>query len=462
MTIPAPDLASRVDADTRATIASARRRLSELEGKLPGNGKPALEPVVVSLGDVKPERVSWLWPGRIPRGKLTLLDGDPGLGKSTVALDLAARVTTGRAFPDGSAAGLGNVVILTAEDGLADTVRPRLDAMGGNPRRVAVLQAVRDETGERPVSLPEHLDALRQAIFDIDAVLVIVDPFTAFLASYVNSRIDHDIRRTLAPLAKLAEELGIAVLLIRHLNKMSGGPALYRGGGSIGIIAAARAGLVIAEDLDDPTRRILAVVKANLAPRAASLAYRLEPAPNGVARVVWAGESHHTAAALLAVSGDADERSAVDEAAEFLRAELSAGPRPAGDLLRAARQAGHAEKTLRRAKNLVGVRAVRQGFGTGGAFVWALPGAIDGQSGRIDGHSQNLAINGPLTGGNHQQSQDLPIDGQPVGQLCTDGYDEDEEAGIRADGADGPPPNLAREWADAPLGDPEGNEEPEP
>lgn len=333
-------------------------------------------PVSVSLADVQPEPVTWLWVSRIPRGKLTILDGDPGLGKSTLALDLAARVTTGRAFPDGAPAGApAGVVLLTAEDGLADTVRPRLDAMGGNPSRVIALTAVTDERGAiSPLVLPDHLDALRVAIEQVHAVLVIVDPFTAYLASYVNSRIDHDVRRTLAPLAALAEETEVAMILIRHLNKMSGGPALYRGGGSIGIVAAARAGLLVAEDPDDLSRRVLAVVKANLAPRAPSLAYRIESTDNGVARIVWVGESAHTATVLLAVPDEPEERSAVQDAKEWLADLLRDGPKPAAEVYAAAKQAGHPQRTVQRAKAQLGVRSEKLGSGS---WVWKIANLPD-------------------------------------------------------------------------------------
>jgi bifunctional DNA primase/polymerase-like protein/AAA domain-containing protein/primase-like protein len=335
---------------------------------------PTHTAVTVSLATVKPEPVRWLWPARIPRGKLTMLDGDPGLGKSTLALDLTARLTTGRAFPDGSRAETGGVVVLTAEDGLADTVRPRLDAMGGDAARVVALTGVRDAEGVLlPLTLPDHLDALRSAIAEVQAALAIVDPFTAFLASYVNSRIDHDIRRTLAPLAALAQETGVALLLIRHLNKTPGGNPLYRGGGSIGLIAAARSGLLVAEDPEDATQRVFAVVKANLAPRATSLVYRLESAPNGVARVVWGGESVHTAATLLAVPENAEDRNTLRDAKTWLRDFLTSGPKPPTEIGPAGRAAGYAWRTLERAKAQLGVQSVKRGFGDQGAWVWVLP-----------------------------------------------------------------------------------------
>ncbi len=236
--------------------------------------------VVGSLADVEPEQVRWLWPGRIPLGKLTMLDGDPGLGKSLVTLDLAARVSTGSPMPgETERMTLAAVVILTAEDGLGDTVRPRLDALGANVSMIHAVVGVKVESGgEQGVTFPVDLDALQATVLQLDAKLVIIDPFMAFIGDGVNTRIDHDVRRLLAPLARLAEATGAAVVVIRHLNKSSMGSALYRGGGSIAFIGAARAGLLIARDPEDEQRRVLATTKMNLAREPPSLGFTIENA----------------------------------------------------------------------------------------------------------------------------------------------------------------------------------------
>ncbi|MDP6582331.1 MAG: AAA family ATPase, partial [Vicinamibacterales bacterium] len=220
--------------------------------------------VGVLLSDVTPERVEWLWLGRIPSGKVTLIDGDPGLGKSALTTDLAARVSTGRPMPDGEPCEAGGVVILTAEDALADTVRPRLDAAGANSTRIIAVPTVGTGEDEHMPSVPGDLGAIEVAIQRVDARLVIIDPLMAYLGGEVNSHRDQDVRRALAPIAQLAERTGVAVLIIRHLNKDQGGKAIYRGGGSIGISGAARSVLLVAEDPDDLDRRILVPVKANL------------------------------------------------------------------------------------------------------------------------------------------------------------------------------------------------------
>jgi AAA domain-containing protein len=331
------------------------------------------EPVTTLLADVEPETVAWFWPGRLAFGKLNIIDGDPDQGKSSLTLDLAACITTGRPLPDGTPCEQGNVVFLTAEDGVADTIRPRLDAMGGDPMRVVMFEAVGHDDGTpRPPSFPQDIEALRQVILDAGATVVFVDPVSAFLGGNINSWRDHDVRTALAPLAKLAEETGAAIVLVRHLNKNENTAALYRGGGSIGFIAAARVGLIVASDPNDPTRHVLAVLKNNLAQKPAALAFRIVGHSNGSSRLEWEGAVAYSAKMLLA-AGDEDGRSEREEAAAFLRRELRDKPVPADTLFKAADAAGISRSTLKRAKRDIGVAVDRVGFGPDGRWDWRLP-----------------------------------------------------------------------------------------
>jgi len=331
----------------------------------------------VLLSEVQPERVSWLWPGRIPRGKITLIDGDPGLGKSAATTDLAARVTAGAKWPDGTPCERGGVVILSAEDGLADTIRPRFDAAGGDPSEAVAVSTVPDSEGnERQIAIPDDLAVIEAAIERVGAVLVVIDPLMAFLPGDVNSHRDQDVRRALAPLARLAERAGAAIVVIRHLNKTTGGNALYRGGGSIGIVGAARSGLLIAAHPEDDGRRVMASMKSNLAAPAPSLVFGLEPAENGAVRVDWKGESTLDASALLSAPTDPEERSVLQEAKDLLRETLSEGPVPAAEVKQEARSADISERTLKSAKRELGVLTSREGEAGkrgGGQWVWALP-----------------------------------------------------------------------------------------
>ena len=329
----------------------------------------------ISLADVRPERLEWLSRGRLAAGKVTVLDGDPGLGKSSLLCEWAARLSRGEALPDGRADRPRGVVLLTAEDGLADTVRPRLEAAGGDLARVVAVEGVPDGTAEgRLPQIPGDLPAIERLLTAVDGALLIVDPLVAYLDPALNSHHDQDVRRALWPLKLLGERTGAAVVAVRHLTKGTGANALYRGGGSIGIIGAARCGLLLAADPDDPTVRVLAAHKANLAQPPPSLAFRLEPVPNSdVTRLVWLGESPHGANGLLAGT-DQTERSALEDAEDWLRSELSGGPVPARRIEALAKRAGISPRTLRRARKSLGVVTRRAGFGPGGWSVWCLVG----------------------------------------------------------------------------------------
>lgn len=313
--------------------------------------------VTVNLADVVPERVDWLWFGRLPLGKIVVLDGDPSVGKSTLAVDCAARVSTGHAWPDGAPNRRGAVLLLSAEDGLADTIRPRLDAASGDPSGVDALTEVRyrDEHNvirTRPATLAD-LDDIEDAVRRTKAVLVVVDVLMAFLPGKVDSHRDQDVRGVLSGLAAMAERNTCCILLLRHLNKSAGGSAMYRGGGSIGIIGAARVGLLAAVDPEDESRRVLAGIKSNLAVMPEALAYQLVDSPeHGCARVDWLGVSGHTAGVLLAGPRDEDERTERDEAGEWLLDYLAGNEREAlsGQIKKAAHGEGISERTLKRAK----------------------------------------------------------------------------------------------------------------
>lgn len=327
--------------------------------------------VGILMSEVQPEKVDWLWPARIVLGKLNIIDGNPGEGKSTLTLDIASRVSTGKAMPNCvETREPAGVVIASAEDGLADTIKPRLLAAGADCNRILALTTIKDtETEEeRPLTLPDDLGVIREAINRINAKLLVIDPLMAFLSGDVNSHRDQDIRRVLHAVANLAEDTGVAVVVIRHLNKSNTGNALYRGGGSIGIIGAARSGLLVATDPDDENRRVFASIKSNLSKPPESLAFHLEDC-NSVSKVVWDGTSLHNANTLLAVSGE--EKGALDEAKDVLHDILSLGPIQASEVKRQAREAGISERTLQRAKEGLGVHSQKESMS--GPWLWKLP-----------------------------------------------------------------------------------------
>lgn len=347
-------------------------------------------PVVVRLADVQPEPVAWLWPGRFALGKLTLIAGDPGLGKSFLTLDMASRVSTGAGWPDRPSERItpGGVVLLSAEDAIADTIRPRLDAAGADVARIVALEAIRSvgdngRESARAFDLSRDLPALEAAIRSVEGCrLVVIDPVTAYLGG-VDSHKNAEIRGLLAPLGAIAERHRVAVVAVTHLNKSGGGPAIYRAMGSLAFAAAARAAWAVSKDKDDPRRRLLLPIKNNIAPDTGGLAYRIEPlGVDGCPALAWEPDPV-SISADDALAGDRDDgggRTERDDAADWLRDLLAHGPRPARDLERDARDAGYSIATVRRAKAASGVVSRKPAFG--GPWEWVLP-AQDAQPPKV-------------------------------------------------------------------------------
>lgn len=329
----------------------------------------------IRLSDVEATSVNWLWPGWLPRGKLVVLEGDPGTGKSTLALDLAARLSTGRPMPDGAQLeGAESVVMLTAEDGLADTVRPRLEAAGGDANRVVIVTSVRDPEGAiRMPSIPGDVPAVASLVRTESAGLVVVDVLNAFLHGQVDSYKDQDVRKALAPLSAMAEETGCTVLVLRHLSKGGGTKAIYRGMGSIGIAGAARVVLLAGVDPSTEDRRVLACSKSNLGPEPTSLGYSLANDPaHGAGRIQWHGDSKHTSADLLATAED-DNDGALDQAKEFLLDVLGDGPIPTKDLSTKAKELQISDRTLKRARASLKVKSSPAAGGPRNGWMLSLP-----------------------------------------------------------------------------------------
>jgi hypothetical protein len=356
----------------REAIDLLCRRLSR-NGERPQAASDDDRAHLTALSAIERELVRWLWPGRVPLGMLTLLIGDPGLGKSLLALLWAAWV---------SRAG-GDVLILSAEDHAGATIRPRAEALDADLDRLHIVGLRRDGL-EDGLALPDDAAELERVAGETRARLVVIDPLIAHLPEAVNSWRDQSVRRALAPLHRIAEQRGCAVVVIAHLNKARGADPLYRAGGSIGIPAAVRSALLLARDPEDDdkergSQRVLAHVKCNVAERAESLACQVEPVqlPGDdelvAPRLRITGTSTTTAEDLLdRPSGE--ERTERDAAAEFLAAELDEGPQRVKRLKGAADQAGIAWRTVERAKAGLGVKAFRVGgAGAEGHWEWELP-----------------------------------------------------------------------------------------
>jgi hypothetical protein len=327
--------------------------------------------VMTRLTDIDPQMVEYVWPGRIARGRLNLLIGDPGLGKSFVVLDVAARVTTGRQWPDGGVAPMGDVLILSAEDHAADTIRPRADALGADVARIYILSGVR--VGEvtdqdQPFSLVTDLPLLDAAIDRTGAILVDIDPVSAYLGTKLDSYKDAHVRSVFGPLAALAERRNVAIVGIMHLTKGTDRRALYRTLGSVAFVAAARLVFAVAPHRERADVRVLVPVKSNVCAPADSLAFRLTDG-----RLTWEVDPVLNVTADQLLSAQALGRHERQDAVEWLRAVLSDGPVSVAVLQAEAKAAGLAWMTVRRAKADLDVDSVRTGgLGADGHWSWFL------------------------------------------------------------------------------------------
>lgn len=337
---------------------------------------PSPGAVLVKCSDIKPEPLVWLWAGRIPRGKLTLLVGDPGLGKSLLTLDLVARVTRGIDFPDGVKCEPGSAIIFSCEDDPSDTIRPRLDVAGADVGRVFLIPAVRDVTRdgkavERSFDLSTDMSMLREAIDQTpDVRLIIIDPVSGYMPG-TDSHSNAEVRSMLAPLAKLAADYKLSILAITHLRKSSG-QVLHRAIGSIAFAAAARAVWAVARETEESDRRVFLPVKNNLAVDTHGLAFRVE-GKDGVARVVWEQGAVSTSIDdILGASDTPSERTERQSAADWLRELLTPGPLAVKEIKAQARNAGFCWRTVERAKSSAHAIAKRAGFGSTGEWTWEL------------------------------------------------------------------------------------------
>lgn len=331
------------------------------------------KPIIQSMASIKTERTVWLWPGYLPAGALAIIDGDPGLGKSQLTCWLAAAISSGKPMPDGVASGLSGprgVLLLSAEDDPSRTIRPRLEAVGADLSRVHLFAGIESFEGEeRSFILPRDVPMLEQAIIEHDAALVVIDPFVSYLDGSLSMNNDANIRQALKPLTAMAERTGATVLFLRHLNKKQGSSALYRGGGSIGIVGACGAAYIVAKSQDDPESRIFVGTKMNLAKMPPAIGFSIEqhrtPQNDATSRVVWGDVLDNlTADDLLGQPTDSGD-SKLSRAKAILTEELTSGSRPESEVLAACEAEGISKATYRRARKELDVQSSKPNFGEG-------------------------------------------------------------------------------------------------
>lgn len=297
---------------------------------------PAQAANVRCLADVEAETVRWLWPPYIPLGKVTLIEGDPGIGKSWLALVISAAVARGHGLPGMLRGKPRKVLLLTAEDGLGDTVRPRLDHIRADMTRIFALESplVFDEAG---------CTQLEAVIERLKPALVIVDPFVAYLGAGVDMHRANETRAVMARLSDIAHQHQCAIVLIRHLTKSGKDKSIYRGLGSIDLTAACRSVLLVGVDPEDEGCAALVHIKSNLAKKGPSQGYTVEDG-----QFQWTGESDLTATRLLAV--ERDTRNAMDDATDFLKKYIGNKAVDVRELKNAAQGEGVSWRTVERAK----------------------------------------------------------------------------------------------------------------
>ena len=312
---------------------------------------------IINMADVEAVAVKWLWKPYIPLGKITIIQGDRGEGKTTLALSIAAALTQGENLPNEvETKAPVNVIYQTAEDGLADTIKPRLEAVNADCTRVLVI----DESKEELSMTDERIE---KAIQQTCAKLIILDPIQAYIGANVDMHRANEIRPVMSKLDRIAEEYGCAVVLIGHMNKAAGQKSSYRGLGSIDITAVARSVLIVGKMRDSPSKRIMTQAKSSLAPVGKSLLFEI----NENSALEWKGEVDITAEQFLENGGA--ELSKLEIATEFLLETLKDGKVSQKEIAAAASDYDFSARTLNEAKKNLKVLSIK----ADNKWYWKLP-----------------------------------------------------------------------------------------
>lgn len=310
---------------------------------------------LINMEDVKCENVEWLWYPFIPYGKITIIQGDPGEGKTTLVLQIMAKLTKGDAIINGESKEPINIIYQTAEDGLSDTIKPRLVAANADCSKVLVI-----DDKETPLTM---LDVrLEKAISETGARLVVLDPIQGFLGADVDMHRANEIRPVMKHIAEIAEKYRCAVILVGHMNKNSNGKSSYRGLGSIDFQAAARSVLIVGRVKGEPEIRVVCHVKSSLAPEGKSIAFKLDKE----AGFQWIGEYDVSADDLLAADNRGQK---LKEAKEFLKEILKSGSMTQKEISEEAENHGIKNKTLWNAKSDLKIESIK----IGSQWFWMLP-----------------------------------------------------------------------------------------
>ncbi len=346
----------------------ASERLKELSEATNGNRSNLR---LVKMSDVEAEEIVWLWFPFMAVGKLTMISGEEGLGKSWLSCALASAVSNGSGFPPNfEQIDSGNVLMLSAEDGLADTIKPRLEAVGANCERVFVI--------DEPLSFDEKgLLRFEGYIAEVRPKVITIDPLFAYTPSKTDINSANQSRSISKRLAEIATKWSCSILLIRHIGKSKGfGDARAAGLGSIDWRAAVRSELLIGRNPDNKQERGIVQTKNNLAEFGDAVGFTIENNTDG-AKFLWTGKSDLTESRILESVKDDDSRAEQSETVKFLREILRDGEKYSKDIYNEARQNGISERTLNRVKSALKVESRKEGFKPAKWF-WKLPEDAEG------------------------------------------------------------------------------------
>jgi putative DNA primase/helicase len=345
------------EADNEATREAGAERHDRGAGRHANAGANATRETVTCFADIEPQEVAWLWRERIPLGRLTVLAGRPGVGKSFVTVDFASRVSTGAAWPDGSVnESAGGVLFFAAEDDPADTIRPRLDAAGADSDRVYYCRNV------DLVEIESRIDRVP------GCRLVVIDPIGSYLGRYVDAYRENEVRAVLEPLAEIASRRGIAVILVAHTRKAWASFADDSVLGSRAFVGLARAVWHVVKDPHDRARRLFLPGKSNLSRETSGLAFWIASNP---ARVQWLGPVDLQADDLATEEPTRGRKSEARNAAvDWLRTLLRDGAMSVRKIREAAQEAGFSWATVRRAAETLPIEARKKSFDDG--WEWRL------------------------------------------------------------------------------------------
>ena len=311
---------------------------------------------IINMADVDVEEIRWLWYPYIPYGKCTILQGDPGCGKTMLALNLAARLSNGYGMPFASAEPEEPIHILyqTSEDGIGDTIKPRLIAAGANCNNIRVINEENH---------PLHFDdeRIEKAIVSENAKLLILDPLSAYIGENVNLNQAIDVRSAFRKIYAVAQRTKCAVLIVSHMNKANGISALYRTNGSIDICGAVRSILTVCEDREEKDKRYLVPVKSNLAEKGDAIIFRLSD------HIEWLESRAVTADELLSSFGSSRDTKQ-GQAEEEMLALLSEEDKPAYEIYQHFEKLGISKRTVENAKKSLGVKSHRKSK----VWMWSL------------------------------------------------------------------------------------------